>query len=234
MSEKRFRYCVLYIRDTEHHKLTGILEKYMPSGRGQVFYPCMEYYRRDDKEVKVKAIFPGYVFLYTDLNIKEIHQLIDTHRGELNTAMRELTLAERRVTDPDFLSQNSTEDKLYELTDIDEEEESFIDTLREGNGLLAMSSGYEYVVKDRKEKKQKKYVVVEGPLKAYEDRIVIVDKHNRRAFLEFEINGRQAQAGFNCLPKAHWFPNKNSEIITFTDGTETDLGELKDKIMTLK
>ena len=77
-------------------------------------------------------------------------------------------------------------------------------------------------------------VVLEVSLRAYADRIINVDKHNRRAFLEFEINGSRAQAGFNCLPKAHWFPNKNSKIVKFEDDTEVDLGELQERIMTIK
>ena len=234
MGDKRFRYCVLYILDADQHKLTGMIEKYLPKSRGEVFYPCMEYYRRDDKKVRIKAIFPGYVFLYTDMNMKEVHQLIREHRTELmETVVRELALSEQRVSDPEILFDEMAEGGIYDLSDVGEEEEAFIDTLREGNGLLAMSSGYEQVDIGRRGR-EKKYVVMEGPLRAYADRIIKVDKHNRRAFLEFEINGSRAQAGFNCLPKAHWFPNSNSRLVIFEDKTEVDLGELKDRIMTLK
>ena len=38
-------------------------------------------------------------------------------------------------------------------------------------------------------------VVLEVSLRAYADRIINVDKHNRRAFLEFEINGSRAHDG---------------------------------------
>ena len=237
MGDKRFRYCVLYILDADQHKLTGMIEKYLPKSRGEVFYPCMEYYRRDNKKVNTKAVFPGYVFLYTDLDMREVHQLIRAHRQQMqDVAVRELALSEQRVSDPDILVKDRLESEIYDLSDIDEEEEAFIDTLREGNGLLAMSSGYEDVDEDNAAngKNRKKYVVMEGPLRAYADRIIKVDKHNRRAFLEFEINGSRAQAGFNCLPKAHWFPNSNSRLVIFEDKTEVDLGELKDRIMTLK
>ena len=60
-----------------------------------------------------------------------------------------------------------------------------------------MSAGYE---------ENNRYVVMAGPLKAYEDKIDDVDKHNRNAFLSFEINGKQAQAGFECKPREFWFP----------------------------
>ena len=87
---------------------------------------------------------------------------------------------------------------------MDEQEEWFLNYLREGNGLLTMSSGYEYEIQIHKSKKEKKaikkYKVMEGPLKVYEDKIKKVDKHERLAFLDFEVNGWCAQAGFNCLP----------------------------------
>ena len=121
---------------------------------------------------------------------------------------------------------------------MDEQEEWFLNYLREGNGLLAMSSGYEYEIQIHKSKKEKKaikkYKVMEGPLKVYEDKIKKVDKHERLAFLDFEVNGWCAQAGFNCLPRSHWEPKNDSNIVRFDDGSEADLAELKNKIMTIK
>ena len=234
------RYCILYIQEAEHQKLINIIRKHMPKERGEVFYPCMEYYRRDVKAVKVKPIFPGYVFLYTDLNIKEVHNMIRDHRAEINSGMRELALAKEWMADKNFLISKADDDKLYDLSDVDEEEAKFLDYLRKGNGLLTMSSGYEVVEKipskkgNKKEDIKRTYVVMEGPLKVYEKKIKKVDKHERLAYLGFEINGNRAQAGFNCLPKAHWFPDENSKIVTFADGTETDLTELERKVMTVK
>lgn len=238
--DKTYRYCILYVQDTEIQRVMEVIGKYLPDGRGEVFYPRMEYYRRDNKAVNTRGIFQGYVFLYTDLNLEEVHGLLQLHRLEINSGMRELTLAGMRVSDPEALLHEDGEDGLYDLSDIAEDEKEFIDTLREGNGLLAMSSGYEVDEglgrgkQNQKEKKaRKKYVVMEGPLRFYQEQIVEVDKHNRRAFLKFEINGSRAQAGFNCLPKAHWFSNVDSRVVRFEDGTEADLAELKDKMIML-
>lgn len=223
---KKRRYCIIYIQDTESQKLINVLERYIPKERGEVFYPRMEYYRRGEKAIKIKPIFHGYVFLYTDLNMKEVHELIAEHRKDINAGTRELLLSEYRGTDEEFLSNESEEDMILELSDVDEKEGEFLDYLRQGDGLLVMSSGYQ--------EGKNKYVVMEGPLKAYESKIKDVDKHNRKAFLEFEINGRRAQAGFNCLPKAHYFPDKDSEIVTLQDGTEVDLNDLKKKVMSIQ
>ncbi|MCM1284190.1 MAG: hypothetical protein NC180_10900 [Muribaculaceae bacterium] len=218
----RHRYCVLHIRDADQDKLKDIIEKHIPSGRGGAFIPRMELYRRGEKTVKEVPMFPGYVFIHTDLDMKEIHGMLTSCRTELNAAFRELALKEWQMADPDFLYKEGGE--LCSLSDLDDEETEFLDLLWQGGGLLAMSCGYE---------ENKHYHVVEGPLKAYEDKIWKVDKHNRKAFLRFEINGRQARAGFECRPRAHWYPEEDTKIATLSDGTEVDLEELKKKVMAI-
>ena len=219
---KSYRYCVLYIQDAEQHKLKGRIEKQLPKGHGEVFIPRMELYRRGEKKVKEITIFSGYVFIYTDLNIREVHEMLKGCRTELNSQVRELALREYRMSEPNFLYERSEGDSLFELSDLDDEETVFLDTLRAGNGLLSMSAGYE---------ENEKYHVMEGPLKAFEDKIEKLDKHNRKAFLRFELNGRQARAGFECKPKTCWFPKENTKIAKLSDGTEVDLGELARKAM---
>ena len=219
---KRFRYCVLYIPDTEQHKLKGIIEKHLPKERGEAFIPRMELYRRGEKEIKETTIFPGYVFLYTDMDIREVHEMLKGCRTEQKFILRELALKERWANDRDFLYGEAEDGTLLELSDLNEEETEFLNILRAGGGLLTMSCGYE---------ENKNYHVMEGPLKAFENKIEKLDKHNRKAFLRFEINGRQARAGFECKPKTHWFPKEDSRITTLSDGTEVDLGELSRNIM---
>ena len=221
---KSYRYCVLYIQDAEQHKLKGLIEKYLPKEHGEVFIPRMELYRRSDKKVKEITIFSGYVFIYTDLNIREVHEMLNGCRSKLNSSVKELAMRQRQMSEPNFLYESSKDDSLYELSDLNEEETVFLDTLRAGDGLLSMSFGYE---------ENKKCHVMEGPLKVFEDKIVKLDKHNRKAFLRFEINGRQVRAGFECKPKAHWFPKEDSRIARLSDGTEVDLGELSQRVMTI-
>ncbi len=225
MSDGNFRYCILYVNDDKLRRVMDVIKRHLPEDRGTVFYPLMEYYRRGDKEVKTKPMFPGYVFLYTDLNIKEVHDLLSSNHGEINTGLRELALSSMRKSDPNILFKDDESD-VFELSDVYSDEKEFLDYLREREGLLKMSSGYE-------EGKQH-YVVMEGPLKVYEKKIKSVDKHNRKAFLEFEINGKRAQAGFNCMPKAHWFPNKDASVVKLDDGSEVDLNELKNNWMTIR
>ena len=77
-------------------------------------------------------------------------------------------------------------------------------------------------------------MVMDGPLKPFEDMIANVDKHNRKAFLKFEVDGRKAQAGFECKPKAHWFEDSSSKLATLSDGSEVDLNELRQKVLSAK
>jgi transcription antitermination factor NusG len=250
---KKFHYHVIYISSSKEQLLADFMKRHLEEGQGTAFVPRMEYYRRGDKAVKIREMFKGYVFVYSTLNIRELHFLIRRYRRELDAGLRELALRERATGDPTYpyreyktadtdlgtgssckgidvpakegdeigslykspeslvKGSNASEDKdipvsseaskegLYELSDITAEEERFLDTLREGDGLLGMSSGY---------RDGTQIVVMEGPLKDYEDCIDCVDAHNRKAFLAFMLNGRQAQAGFNCRPKTDWFPEQ--------------------------
>lgn len=222
--KKRFRYCVLYLPGTEQQKLKDLIEEHLPREKGQVFIPRMELYRRGEKKVEEVSIFPGYVFLYTVLDLREVHEMLRECRMGLKTAFRELALREKQQDDPYAICWEEDESgEGYDLSDLDREETEFLDMLRQGDGLLTMSCGYE---------ENRRYHVMEGPLRAYEDRIQKVDKHNRKAFLAFEIHGKQARAGFECKPKAHWFPGEGTQIATLSDGTEVDLEELKRKLRT--
>lgn len=224
LNEKSFRYCVLYIQDVGQHRFKEIIGKYLPKEHGEVFIPRMELYRRGEKNIKEVPIFPGYVFIYTDFDMKEVHRILKNCRVELNCAIKELAFKERRMGNPNFLYEELEDGELCGLSDLDKEETDFFNLLRQGNGLLTMSCGYE---------ENKKYHVMEGPLKAYEDKIQRVDKHNRKAFLNFEISGRQVRVGFECKPKAHWHPKKETQITILSDGTEVDLEELKKSVITI-
>ena len=223
-SRKKFRYCVLYIQERRQQRLKEIIERHIPKDRGEVFCPYMEYYRRGEKKIKIRAIFPGYVFIYSDMNILEIHELLKQHWREINMPMRELALRERQIAEPDFLHRQS-ENVEFDLSDLNSQEEKFLDFLRMGDGLLRMSSGYE---------EDHTYHVMEGPLRAYEEQIQAVDKHNKKAFLKFEIQGHRVQAGFECKPKSHWYPTEEAELVALEDGTEVDLSEIRKSVMKIR
>lgn len=266
---KKYRYCVLYTQVLKQERLRDILKMRLPEDRGTVFYPCMEVYRRGaaGKRNEIVPIFPGYVFIRSDMGTDELHRFIESHRGEFGTYLREISRSERKAADelssgeggntaeklPSGEGGNAADD--YILSDLREEEAAFMDFLlgadaeTEGDtgktsgghmqgseeaekkslpmeGLLRMSYGY----KDG----EKKYKVMEGPLRAYESHIKDVNVRDRKAYLDFEIQGRIVKAGFELKPKRFWFPEDKDSPEVLSDGTEVDLKELVRAMTNLK
>ncbi len=217
------RYYILFSQNADHQKIKIRLLNKLTDTDSELFIPYMEYYKRGEKAVKTKPIFPNYMFIYTSVDLMLLHKKIRDVVGEISIGVRELGFKEQYYGESIDMDKAS-EDEIILYPNVSDAEKQFLDLLRQGNGLLTMSMGYE---------ENKKYVVMEGPLKAYEDKIDDVDKHNKKAFLKFEIDGRQAQAGFEVKPKAYWFPKKDSSIVKLEDGTEVDLEELKRKVMTI-
>lgn len=245
--KEKNHYCVLYTSAVKQAKLEEAIKKTLPEGKGIVFYPCMECWRRDSGKCEVKALFPGYIFIRSDMDALEIHEYVKEYRGKLGAFIRELGLSERYASGNGiFGGCGSEEDRDgekedgYRLTDLTEEEAEFMDfLLGEGGdseaaerlgkgdkmpreGLLRMSYGY---------RESGKYIVMEGPLKAYENRIANVNRHERKAFLDFKVNGYVVRAGFEVKPKRYWFPEDKSTPEVLADGTEVDLRELENKMM---
>lgn len=254
---KKYRYCVLYTQVLKQERLRDILKMRLPEDRGTVFYPCMEVYRRGTagKRNEIVPIFPGYVFIRSDMGADELHRFIEKYRGELGTYIREISRSERKAVDELSSGEGENAEDDYMLSDLQEEEAAFmdfllgVDTETEQNteetsgeqiqgseeagkrepdmeGLLRMSYGY----KDG----EKKYKVMEGPLRAYESHIRDVNVRDRKAYLDFEIQGRIVKAGFELKPKRFWFPGDKDSPEVLSDGTEVDLKELIRAMTNLK
>lgn len=255
--EKKYRYCVLYTQVIKQERLRDILKMEFPAGRGTVFYPCMEVYRRGTagRRTEITPIFPGYIFIRSDMSAEELHRFIQSRRGELGTFVREIGLSERRAAGVSLFSEGETESNDYILSDLKEEEAAFMDFLLDADaetdrsaeettirqiqgseeaeerntpveGLLRMSYGYK--------EGNKKYKVVEGPLRAYEDHIIDVNVRDRKAYLDFDIQGHVVKAGFTIKPKRFWFPGDKDAPEVLSDGTEVDLHELIKAMTNLK
>lgn len=254
--ERRYRYCVLYTQVLKQEKLRDVLKMRLPEDRGTVFYPCMEVYRRGaaGKRNEIVPIFPGYIFIRSDMGAEELHRFIGSHRGELGTFIREISRSERKAADELPFRDGETGTNNYTLSDLREEEAAFMDfllgaddadrnaggTFREQaqgseeagkrapavEGLLRMSYGYK--------EGEKKYKVMEGPLRAYESHIRDVNVRDRKAYLDFEIQGCVVKAGFELKPKKLWFPGDKDAPEVLSDGTEVDLNELIRSMTNLK
>ncbi len=57
--------------------------------------PMREYYRRDRKENSLKPLFPGYLFVYSDMGREELHGFLLEHRVKVASFLRELGRSDR-------------------------------------------------------------------------------------------------------------------------------------------
>lgn len=242
------------------------MRKSLPEGRGTVFYPCVELWWNDTVDTVIRPLFPGYVFIRSDMEREELHDMIVRRRRDILSFVKELKLAEQKNAGG---SVSGWEDAL--LIDLSDDEAEFLDFMlnfkySDGGEEAACSSAAEAKCagqapaedkcvrqalaeaegvgqpsgeKARNRKTTKipeegvirmsygycengKYVVMEGPLRGYEERIVSVDKRKRKAYLDIEINGHMAKAGLGLMGKGHWFPKDRHASAVLEDGTEID------------
>ncbi len=247
-------YCVLYTQTLKQWEVTTVLKKKLPEGRGTVFYPCIELWRHDRKATEIRALFPGYLFIRSDMEPEELHHFIGEHRRDVSSFIKELRISEKKISGGDA-AERADEIGAYKYVrmDLKEDEIEFLDFLltcgkddvdcevgkeeggRSGGeeteavmpkipeeGVLRMSYGY---------CEGGKYVVMKGPLKAYENRITNVNVHDRKAYLDIRINGHAVRAGFEVKPKRYWFPDDNGAPMVLHDGTEVNLERLRNMMM---
>ena len=257
---KDHHYNVLFTTVPKQEQVRDTLSRSLPMDRGVVFCPMMETYRRDSGNTLVLSpMYPGYVFIRSDLTSTELHKLVRGCRHELMTYVGELGARTRydgdRSGETDLdLTVSDLSDKEAKLLDIlldfdktggeldfgtvmkiykgdpDAGVAAFVPREKEDGvtiaetataGLLRMSYGY------RVSATKKKWVVMEGPLRALGDHIVDVNTRDKKAYLDIKINGRTLKAGLDLKPKVHWFPETKGLSDTLDDGTEIDLDELK-------
>lgn len=168
------------------------------------FVPMMEYYRRDIKDLAAKSMFPGYVFVRTDICQEEFDSFLsalgDRKQGMIKQLKEEGAAAMRQ------------------------EEIDFFSHLLDEQGIARMSCAY---------LKGGRAVVVDGPLKYFEERIVKVDRHNRLAWLDFEFMNRRVQAGLTISQEYQPVTDSEPGEATLADGTTLNIEELKSKMMGL-
>lgn len=230
-----FQYNVLFTRIVHQWDFVRTVRKEFPKERGSVFIPCYELWWRGSEQTKIKPLFLGYVFFYSDLGLEEIH--IITRKVMKETG---LIAGELNVGRGDLVSQNKKpsfdviEENMF--FDINEDEASFLDFMRQfktdgqdgnrdkditGEAILKMSRGY---------REKGRIVIMEGPLKGYEEHIVDVNTRQRKAYLDISIKGHVAKAGLYFMGKRYYYPDDKDAPSLLSDGSEVDTKELS-KIM---
>lgn len=244
----KMRYYVLFTQTLKQWDVTETIRKTLPKGRGTVFYPCVELWMGSLGRMVVEPLFPGYVFIRSDLAQCEMHDFLRDCRREISTFIKELHKGEGRIG-------GEAEEEDYSLTDLNEEEAELLDFMlgspmesvetqeeekgAAGNGteagqrscrrklpsagVVSMSYGFQ--------EKNGKYVVMEGPLKGHEDRIVDVNLRDRRAYLNLKVGGRPARVGFTIRGRKYWFPKDKAASDVLGDGTVVNCSDVAAAMM---
>ena len=143
-------YCVLYTQTLKQWEVTTVLKKKLPEGRGTVFYPCIELWRHDKKETEIRALFPGYLFIRSDMEPEELHHFIGEHRRDVSSFIKELRISEKKISGSDAAEQaDEAKEYQYIRMDLKEDEKAFLDFLLAcGNEDTGQEAGGDAEVKD--------------------------------------------------------------------------------------
>ena len=85
-AETKYNYCVIYTESDTVLDMIRILKRNIPAEHGTAFCPMIEVYRRGKENgYKNVPLFPGYLFIRSDLSVYDIHRMIMQRRYELTT-----------------------------------------------------------------------------------------------------------------------------------------------------
>ena len=156
-------YYVLYCQTLKAEKVCTRLNR----KKGIYSYiPKMEYYFRLKDEIITKVMFPGYVFIKTELNQLEFDDLLYSLNEERDGIIKEL--------------------KKKGVSALTKDEVNLFKKLLDDEGILRMSYGY---------KEDGKTVVTGGPLIHFENCIIKSDKRDMIAVLDIKFFDRYIKAG---------------------------------------
>ena len=119
---RKIHYCVLYTQVLKQWKVSEALQRVLPEGKGDVFYPCRELWWHGLRETVFRPLFPGYLFIRSEMDRIGLHELVSRTRRELISFVKELG-ADARWADGD---ESHGDFVIIDLTD---EEEEFFDFL---------------------------------------------------------------------------------------------------------
>lgn len=158
---------ILFVQTEKQSQLCVLLEQ-----EGvHAFLPMIEYYRRDRRGLAEKPMFPGYIFVQSELAQKEFDDLLDS-------------MEERRWG---FIRQLKEEGGAA----LSEEEKAFFQWLLDDSGTARMSYGYLNPAG--------KAVITYGPLIGCERHIRKTDRHNRLVLMNFAFREEPVKLGLTIL-----------------------------------
>ena len=160
---------ILFVQTEKQSQLCFLLEQ-----EGvHAFLPMMEYYRRDRKGLAEKPMFPGYIFVQSELTQKDFDALRDCFEDSGGGFIRQL--------------------KEEGGSALKEEEKAFFQWLLDDGGTARMSYGYLNPAG--------KAVITYGPLIGCERHIRKTDRHNRLVLMNFAFREEPVKLGLTILTR---------------------------------
>lgn len=156
-------YYVLFCQSIKTEKICHML-----NGKKDIyaFIPKMETYIHLKKEIQLKVMYPGYVFVKTHMNHLMFYSFMKSLGEEKDGIIKELK-----------------KDDVSALTD---DEIHLMNQLLNDKGIMKMSKGY---------KNNGKTIVLEGPLVPYQNNIIDTNKRDMLAILDIQFLNRNIKAG---------------------------------------
>ena len=161
-----------YVIFTLSYKTKRILSNLNTKKELEVFITGYEVCHRYTKEIKIKPMFDNYIFVKTTLNQEEFNSLLYRMKDDNDGLIKQL---------------KNNETSALTLKEIE-----FFNLVLDNHHIVRLSHGYQEGGKTH---------VVDGPLVAYENHIVKVDKHNCCAFLDLIFFDRRIKLGIDILSK---------------------------------
>lgn len=161
-----------YVIFTLSRKTKRILSNLNTKKELEAFIPEYEVCHRYTKEIKIKPMFDNYIFVRTSLNQQEFNNLLYKMKDDNDGLIKQL--------------------KNNETSTLTDKEIEFFNLVLDRHHVVRLSHGYQ---------EDGKTHVIDGPLVAYENHIVKVDKHNCCAFLDLIFFDRRIKLGIDILSK---------------------------------
>ena len=161
---ERETWYILFVRSGMEENILSFLQK-----EGYAcFIPKKEaiYRHAGRSEIVAKVLFPGYLFITSDLSQGEFHSAMSMMRQKKSGIVRDLKYDNEGTS----VLTEEEQDTLEHLLNEDK-------VLKKSTGMIENDT----------------VIILEGPLKGYESRIVHVDRHKREAILSLQLCTREVQ-----------------------------------------
>ncbi|HEY9062624.1 MAG TPA: antiterminator LoaP [Pseudobacteroides sp.] len=170
---------VLFVLTGQEQKVKQILGKQLNGNLFQPFVPLHEQIFRSLGTVnkELKPLFPGYVFIESEVSVQEFINSISTIIYNSNDIVRVLKYCDKEIA-------------------IRESEKRMLLNLCNENYCVELSSG---IIKGDR------IYVTSGPLKGYESIIKKINRHKRLAWIEVEFLGhiKQVSVPLEIVERSH-------------------------------